>query len=164
MSEWVDFVVYAALIVALWFVLPTWSSRFTLPFVADRNPGWLNLHPEVAKQLTGSGWFVWVYYAWGALSLPFCWRSNRHLAADAVGLRGSTPMGSSQRRQLGAARSRNHSIGRGGCHLYPLAAEDRATCRASSGDAGAAGARRLRPSMAPDGERMVSSESFCWRG
>ena len=37
--------------------------------VADRNPEWLAVHPEFANQLTGSRWFFWSCYAWGALSL-----------------------------------------------------------------------------------------------
>ena len=69
MTEWIDFSVYAAMIVALWFVLPMLSSRFTLRFVADRNPEWLSSHPEVATKLTGGGWLRWVPYAWGVLSL-----------------------------------------------------------------------------------------------
>ena len=51
MSEWVDFFVYAALIVTYWFVFATWGSRFTLAMVADRNPDWLADHPEFASQL-----------------------------------------------------------------------------------------------------------------
>ena len=31
-------------------------TRFTLSFVADRNPEWLSSHPEVATKLTGGGW------------------------------------------------------------------------------------------------------------
>jgi len=30
MSEWFDLLIYASLIIAIWFVLPTWSGRFTL--------------------------------------------------------------------------------------------------------------------------------------
>lgn len=69
MTEWVDFGVYAALIVTYWFVFATWSSQFTVAMVADRNPDWLAAHPEFARQLTGSRWFLWSCYAWGVLSL-----------------------------------------------------------------------------------------------
>jgi hypothetical protein len=69
MTEWVDFTVYAGLILALWFILPAWSARFTLPYVADRNPEWLAAHPEVAAKLTEGSWFRWAYYGWGIASL-----------------------------------------------------------------------------------------------
>jgi hypothetical protein len=67
MTEWVDFSVYAALNVALWFVLPAWSSQFAVLYVADRNPAWIESHPEVAKRLLVRGWFHWVLAVWGAL-------------------------------------------------------------------------------------------------
>ncbi|HEX5107910.1 MAG TPA: hypothetical protein VFV95_05670 [Vicinamibacterales bacterium] len=69
MTEWVDFSVYAALNVALWFVLPAWSSQFTALYVADRNREWIDSHPEVAKRLLARGWFHWVLAVWGALCL-----------------------------------------------------------------------------------------------
>ena len=69
MTEWVDFTVYAGLIVALWFVLPAWSARFTLPYVADRNPEWLAAHPDVAAKLTDGRAFRLAYHAWGTVSL-----------------------------------------------------------------------------------------------
>ncbi|MDB5350267.1 MAG: hypothetical protein JWN86_1514 [Planctomycetota bacterium] len=69
MTEWVDFFVYGAMIVTYWFVFATWISGFTISMVADRNPDWLAAHPEFARQLIGSRWFLWSCYAWGALSL-----------------------------------------------------------------------------------------------
>jgi hypothetical protein len=30
MNEWVDFSVYAGLVVALWFVVPAWDARFSI--------------------------------------------------------------------------------------------------------------------------------------
>jgi hypothetical protein len=69
MTEWVDFSVYAALNVSLWFVLPAWSSQFTALYVTDRNPEWVVSHPEVATRLLGRGWFQWILGAWGALCL-----------------------------------------------------------------------------------------------
>jgi len=69
MTEWVDFFIYAGLVVTYWFVFATWSSRFTIAMVADRNPDWLDVHPEFASRLTGSRWFVWSCYVWGAMSL-----------------------------------------------------------------------------------------------
>ena len=69
MSEWVDIAVYAALIVAVWGWFPTWSSRLTIPLIADRNPGWLVDHPESARRLVGSRWFRWSCLVWGSASL-----------------------------------------------------------------------------------------------
>ena len=68
MSEWFDLLVYVGLIIAFCFVLPTWSARFTLATVADRNPQWLRDHPDVAARLRG-GRVRWWYYAWGIVSL-----------------------------------------------------------------------------------------------
>ncbi|HZL95530.1 MAG TPA: hypothetical protein VFB99_17875 [Vicinamibacterales bacterium] len=69
MSEWVDIAVYAALIVAVWGWFPVWSSRFTIPLVEDRNPGWLADHPESERRLVESRWFRWSCLLWGSVSL-----------------------------------------------------------------------------------------------
>jgi hypothetical protein len=69
MSEWVDIAVYAALIVAVWGWFPVWSSRFTIPLIADRNPGWLADHPESEWRLVESRWFRWSCLMWGSVSL-----------------------------------------------------------------------------------------------
>ena len=69
MTEWVDFSVYAALNVALWFVLPAWSSQFTALYVTDRNPEWVVSHPDVATRLLRRGWFHWILGGWGVLCL-----------------------------------------------------------------------------------------------
>ena len=39
MSEWIDVLVYAALIVAVWGWLPGWSSRLMIPLIADPQSG-----------------------------------------------------------------------------------------------------------------------------
>ena len=67
MSEWVDVAIYTALIVVIWGWLPLWSSRFTVPTLADRNPEWVASHPEEIRKLTSGRGFVWMCRAWGAL-------------------------------------------------------------------------------------------------
>ena len=69
MSEWFDLLIYASLVIAFWFVLPTWSARFTLATVADRNPQWLGNHPDVVRRVSGSSPMLWLSYAWGLVSL-----------------------------------------------------------------------------------------------
>ena len=69
MSEWVDIVVYAALIVVVWGWFPAWSSQLTVPLIADRNPAWLEDHPDKAQQLVDSRWFRWSCQLWGVTSL-----------------------------------------------------------------------------------------------
>ena len=69
MSEWVDIVVYATLIGAVWGWLPVWSSRLTIPVIADRNPDWLIDHPESEWRLVESRWFQWSCLLWGSASL-----------------------------------------------------------------------------------------------
>jgi hypothetical protein len=69
MSEWIDFGVYAALILAVWGRLPVVSSRFTLPVVADRNPEWVAAHPAAAQRLADNRWFRRSCVLWGTVSL-----------------------------------------------------------------------------------------------
>jgi hypothetical protein len=69
MPIWIDLLVYAALIAACWFILPTWSSRFGVQKLADRNPVWVDANPEAAERIGGGGWLVWSCYLWGVLSL-----------------------------------------------------------------------------------------------
>ena len=69
MSEWVDIAVYAALIVAVWGLLPAWSSRLAIPVIEDRNPEWLADHPALERHLRESRWFRWSCLIWGAVSL-----------------------------------------------------------------------------------------------
>ena len=68
-SEWIDVLVYAALIVAVWGWLPGWSSRLMIPLIADRNPDWMAGHPEFARQLARAVWLRWSCLVWGALSV-----------------------------------------------------------------------------------------------
>ena len=69
MSEWVDIVVYAALIIAVWGWFPAGSSRLTIPVIADRNPGWLADHPESQRRLAENRWLRWSCVLWGSVSL-----------------------------------------------------------------------------------------------
>jgi hypothetical protein len=69
MSEWVDLVVYAALVVAVWGWFPALSSRLTIPVIADRNPGWLADHPESERRLAENRWFRRSCLLWGSISL-----------------------------------------------------------------------------------------------
>ena len=92
MSEWIDLTIYAALIAAVWFMLPAWSARFAMAFAADRNREWLAAHPDVTARLTRLSGFRWTAHAWGVFSLAvlmlFQWdllphRAARIVAADA---------------------------------------------------------------------------------
>jgi hypothetical protein len=69
MSDWIDFLVYAAFMVAFWFVLPSVNARLAIPLLADRNRDWLAAHPQVVKKIRDSRWFAWVSYALGAASV-----------------------------------------------------------------------------------------------
>ena len=150
MTEWIDFSVYAAMIVALWFVLPMWGSRFTLRFVADRNPEWLSRHPEVATKLTGGGWLRWVPYAWGVLSLAVLLIFQADLWPQAFGfVPEEAARWETLKDPLDAAPSWNPLFRRRGRSFHPVAAESCATCRSAAGDARAPVDRRFRPAMAP---------------
>ncbi len=46
MSEWIDFVIYAAQAIVLWIYMPRWSARMTLPMMRDRNADWVDAHPD----------------------------------------------------------------------------------------------------------------------
>ena len=69
MSKWVDVVVYAALIVAVWGWLAVWSSRVMTVVIADRNPDWITDHPEFGRRLGESRWFRWSCLLWGSVSV-----------------------------------------------------------------------------------------------
>jgi hypothetical protein len=75
MTEWIDFAVYAAMIVAYWFVFARWAQAVAVQMVADRNEDWLAANGESVATLlrgrwmVGSTWFLWSCYGWGAVSL-----------------------------------------------------------------------------------------------
>ena len=53
MSTWIDFAVYATLIVLIFVLLPRNGRQFTVPTIADRNPQWL----EKKSQKKRLRWF-----------------------------------------------------------------------------------------------------------
>src|SRR5688572_3663279 len=75
MTEWIDFSVYAVMVVAYWFVSASWARAMVMQMVADRNEEWLAAHGERAvtllrgRWMVGSTWFRRSCYAWGAISL-----------------------------------------------------------------------------------------------
>lgn len=69
MSEWLDVSVYAALSVALWFVLPAWAARFMPLYLADRNREWVRTHPEQVRRVSSCRGVRAACGAWGLLSL-----------------------------------------------------------------------------------------------
>ncbi len=69
MTEWIDFGVYAALILAVWGWLPAMSSRLMLPVVVDRNPQWVADHPGAVQRLTENRWFRRSCVLWGTVCL-----------------------------------------------------------------------------------------------
>lgn len=75
MNEWIDFSVYAVLIIMFWWAFATWTPGYILTMVDDRNAAWLAANEERAtallrgRWLVGSPWFLGACYLWGALSL-----------------------------------------------------------------------------------------------
>jgi hypothetical protein len=70
MTEWIDFAVNAALVTAIWFVVPAATSRVVIATLTDRNPAWLAAHPEAVIRLERSGRvFAHCCRIWGTLSL-----------------------------------------------------------------------------------------------
>ena len=69
MSTWIDFAVYATLIVLIFVLLPRNGRQFTVPTIADRNPQWLAAHRDVVERLESSRWFLHVCYVWAAVSI-----------------------------------------------------------------------------------------------
>jgi len=69
MSTWIDFVVYATLILLIFVFLPRNGRKFTLPTIADRNPEWFANHRDVVECLERSRWFLNACYVWAAVSI-----------------------------------------------------------------------------------------------
>ncbi|HVJ29349.1 MAG TPA: hypothetical protein VNA66_03495 [Gammaproteobacteria bacterium] len=69
MSTWIDFAVYATLILLLFVLLPRNGRQFILPTIADRNPEWLGNHRDVVECLESSRWFLRACYVWAAVSI-----------------------------------------------------------------------------------------------
>ena len=84
MSEWIDVLVYGALLGIVWFALPHANARFVLPMIESRNPGWLAAHPDAAQRLTRHGWFQRFCYVVGALSLALLIAAQTGIWPDAL--------------------------------------------------------------------------------
>ncbi len=69
MSEWIDFVIYAAQAIVLWIYVPRWSARMALPMMRDRNADWVDAHPDALAGVTPGAWFLKCCYAWCAITL-----------------------------------------------------------------------------------------------
>lgn len=69
MTDWIDFLIYAAFLFALWFVQPVAQQRLAIPFLEDRNPDWAAAHPEAVRAIGHSRWRVWLGWTLGVLSI-----------------------------------------------------------------------------------------------
>jgi hypothetical protein len=68
-SEWIDVLVYSALNVTTWFMLPAWMGSFTLLYLIDRNAEWVRTHAEQTRRLVSTAVWRGVCGAWGTLSI-----------------------------------------------------------------------------------------------
>jgi hypothetical protein len=69
MSEWIDFLVYAAQAVALWILMPRWGARMALPVLRARNAAWVDAHPDALTCAKPGAWFLKACYVWAAISV-----------------------------------------------------------------------------------------------
>ena len=69
MTEWIDVLVYVALMIVIWFALPAAGARFTRALIADRNPDWLAAHAEVSHGMAHSRICRLVSYVFGTVSI-----------------------------------------------------------------------------------------------
>jgi hypothetical protein len=69
MSEWIDFVIYAAQAIVLWIYMPRWSARMALPMMRDRNAAWVDAHPDALAGVAPGAWFLNACYAWGVVTV-----------------------------------------------------------------------------------------------
>jgi len=69
MTDWIDFAVYAAFLIALYFVQPGMQRRMFVPMLVDRNAEWVAAHPERVRKMASRRWPFWLSYALGAASL-----------------------------------------------------------------------------------------------
>lgn len=69
MSEWIDFVIYAAQAMVLWFFMPRWGARMALPMMRDRNAAWVDAHPDALVRASPGAWFLKACYAWGTITV-----------------------------------------------------------------------------------------------
>lgn len=69
MTDWIDFLVYAAFLFALWFVQPAMQQRLAIPLLRDRNADWVATHPDAVRAVERSRWRLWLSWTLGAASL-----------------------------------------------------------------------------------------------
>jgi hypothetical protein len=69
MTDWIDYAVYVAFLVTLWFVQPTTQRKLAIPMLKDRNAEWLAAHPDVARKVEKRRWNLWLGYVLGAISI-----------------------------------------------------------------------------------------------
>jgi len=69
MTDWIDFTVYAAFLIALYFVQPGMQRRMFVPMLVDRNAEWVAAHPDTVRRMASRRWPAWLSYGLGAASL-----------------------------------------------------------------------------------------------
>jgi hypothetical protein len=69
MSEWIDFVIYAAQAIVLWIFMPRWSARMALPMMRDRNAAWVDAHPDTLAGVMPGAWFLKACHAWAVFTV-----------------------------------------------------------------------------------------------
>ena len=69
MTDWVDFTIYVAFLVTLWFIQPTTQHKLAIPMLKDRNAEWLAAHPDVVRKLKKRRWNLWLGYVLGTISI-----------------------------------------------------------------------------------------------
>lgn len=69
MTDWIDFACYAVFLGALYFVVGGALSRLGFLAVLERNPEWLEAHPDTRERLARAGGARLLSYALGTISL-----------------------------------------------------------------------------------------------
>jgi hypothetical protein len=69
MSQWIDFVIYAAQVIVLWVYLPSWCARMALPMMRDRNAAWVDAHSGALAAAPPGPWFLKACYVWAAVTV-----------------------------------------------------------------------------------------------
>lgn len=69
MTTWIDFAVYAALVVTIWVISPLGDRKLLVQLLIDRNPQWARLHPEQVRKAENAVWIFWLAAIGGAVFL-----------------------------------------------------------------------------------------------
>lgn len=69
MTDWIDYAIYVAFLVAMYFIQPTTQRKLAIPMLRDRNAEWLAAHPDVAHKVEKRRWNLWLGYVLGAISI-----------------------------------------------------------------------------------------------